>query len=96
METETSLVWSNGAIELDTITEVGLNLAFVIYPSNAECEDTIRLNHSLYDFSLLKLWVLVINLLNRLEYLANCLKILFLMAILLLEVGHYCFNFHNV
>ena len=36
----------------------------IVYPSNTECEDSVWLNDSLYDFSFLKLWVLVVNLLD--------------------------------
>ena len=88
METETSLVWSDSRVELYSVTCVSLYFAVVIYPCNLESKDTLRLYDTLYDLCLLKLWVLVVNLLDRLQYFVYCLKILWLILILGLEFGH--------
>ena len=47
MKTDTSLVRSNGIIELYTITGVNLNLSLVVYPRYTELDLTIRLSQSL-------------------------------------------------
>ena len=47
MEAETSLVGADGRVELNPVTEVGLNLSLVVNPGNPECEDTVRLYDSL-------------------------------------------------
>ena len=82
METETSLVGANGRVELNPVTEVGLNLSLVVNPGNPECEDTVRLDDSLYDLGLLELGMLVVNLFDGLKHLADSLEVLFLVTIL--------------
>ena len=64
MEAQTTLVRANGAVELYTITKVGLNLTLIVNPSYTESEDALGLNHALNDLSFLKLRMLVINLLD--------------------------------
>ena len=73
MEAETALVRTDGGIELHAVTEVSLHLTLVIDPCYAECEDAIRLHHSLHNLSLLELGVLVVHLFNRLQNLLNSL-----------------------
>lgn len=41
METETTLVGTEGGVELDTETAVDLDLALVVLPDNAELDDTL-------------------------------------------------------
>ena len=88
METETALVRSDCRVELHSVTCVCLNLALVVYPCNLESKDTLRLYDTLNDLTLLKLWELVVNLLDRLQYFVYCLEILWLILILGLEFGH--------
>ena len=64
METDTSLIWTNGAVELDTITGVCLYLTLVVNPCHTESEDTVRLDHTFNDFRLLKLRMLIVNFLD--------------------------------
>ena len=47
MESQTSLVRSNCAVELYTVTFVDLYLAIVIYPRNLERNDALRLYQTL-------------------------------------------------
>ena len=96
METQTSLVRTNCAIELNTIAEVSLNLAVIVNPRYAESEDAVGLYHTLNDLCLLKFGMLVINLLDRLQYLAYCLQILALAWMLALEIRHYIIYIHIV
>jgi len=42
MESETSLVWAEGRVELDSIATVDLWLAVVILPHDAELDDALR------------------------------------------------------
>ncbi len=62
METNTAFVRANGIVELHTIAEVGLNITFVVHPSNTERKDTVGFNQAFYDFSFLELWMLVIDI----------------------------------
>lgn len=88
METKTAFVRADGAIELHTVTEVSLHFAFVVNPGYTESEDTVRLHETLYDFCLFKFRMLVVNFLDRLENLLNCLKVLFFLAVLRLKLSH--------
>ena len=63
METKTSLVRSDGRVELNSVTCVSLNFTIVINPSNLECKDTLRLYDTLNDLCCLELRVLVVNFL---------------------------------
>ena len=40
MEAKTTLVWTQGGIELDTVSSVDLNLSLVILPDNTELNDS--------------------------------------------------------
>lgn len=63
METKTSFVWSDSSVELNTVTQVSLNITSIINPRYTEGKDSIRLNYSFNDFSLLKFRMLVVNFL---------------------------------
>ena len=80
MEAETSLVGADSGVELNPVAEVGLNLTLVVNPGYPECEDTVGLDDSLDDLSLLELGMLVVNLFDGLEYFADCLQVLFLVT----------------
>ena len=67
VETQSAFVRANGSVELHTVTEVRLYLALVVNPCYAEREDTVGLNHALDDLRTLKLRMLVVGLLDRLE-----------------------------
>src|SRR5690606_6223144 len=47
MKTDTAFVWPNGAVHLDAITAVDLDLAPIIDPSDPELNDPLRLQHPL-------------------------------------------------
>ena len=96
METKTSLIWSDSRVELYSVTCVCLNFTVVVNPSNLECKDTLRLYDTLNDLSLLKLRVLVVYLLDRLQYFVYCLEVLFLIRILGLKLGHQFLCVHFV
>ena len=64
METDTAFVRSNSCIELYTVTQVSLYITCIVNPSNTECENSVWLYDSLYDFCFLKLRMLVVNLLD--------------------------------
>ena len=69
----TTLVRANGIVELYAVTEVNLYLTLVVYPGDTEGEDTIGLDEALDDLVLLKLWMLVVNVLDRKEDLTDSL-----------------------
>lgn len=41
METETTLVGTEGGVELDTVTAIDLDVAVVVLPDNTELNDTL-------------------------------------------------------
>jgi hypothetical protein len=51
MEAQTTLVRSKGAVHLDPIAAVYLDLPFVINPRNAELNHPLRLNDAFEDFA---------------------------------------------
>lgn len=57
METETTLVWTEGGVVLDTETTVDLDLALVVLPDNTEVDDALWDGGDLQ--GLLVLWVLL-------------------------------------
>jgi hypothetical protein len=57
VESETALVWAESGIELNAVSLVDLALALVVFPDNAELDDTLRDGGNLE--SLLILWVLL-------------------------------------
>ena len=96
VETDTALVGADSAVELHTITQISLNLALVIDPRYAECDDAVGLNHALHDFGALKFGVVVIYLLDRLQYFAYCLQILALTGVFAFEFCHQIINVHGL
>ena len=95
MEAQTTLVRANSAVELYTITKVGLNLTLVVNPGYTESEDALGLNHALNNLCFLKLRMLVINLLDRLKDFTYSLQILGFAWVFSLQVGHDFLNVHD-
>ena len=60
METDTAFVRTDSVVELYTITEIGLNFPSVVYPSDTESEDTIRLYQSFDDLGFFKFGMLIV------------------------------------
>ena len=73
VEACTTLVRANSIVELYAVTEVDLDLTLVVHPGDTEGEDTIGLYETLDDLVLLKLWMLVVNVLDRKEDLTDSL-----------------------
>jgi hypothetical protein len=65
VETDTAFVWADSVVELNTISQVGLNFTFIIHPCYTECENTVGLYQSFDDFGLFKFWVLVVDIFDR-------------------------------
>ena len=68
MEAEATFVRADRVVELDTVTQVYVHFALVVDPGHTESEDAIGLDKALDDFRFLKLWMLVVDALNRGEY----------------------------
>ena len=95
METQATLVRANGAVELHAITDVYVHLAFVVYPRHTESQHALWLYDALDDLCLFKFRMLVIYILYRQEHFSHCLQILQFAWVLLLQLLHNFFNFHN-
>ena len=88
MEAQTALVGADGAVELYAIAEIGLHLAAVVDPRHAEGEDAVGVHDALHDLRALEFGVLVVDLLDRLQYLLHGLQVLAFARVLALELGH--------
>ena len=49
VETDTSLVWADGAVHLDAETTIYSDLTGIVHPRHPENDDTLRLGHSLHN-----------------------------------------------
>ncbi len=94
METQTSLVRSDGRIELDTIAGVCLHLPIVVNPCHLESEYALRLNDTLNNLGVLKFRMLVIYVLYGLQNFMYSLEIFLLVRVLGLKLGHQFICFH--
>ena len=81
MKSETSLVRSDSAVELDSVTSVDLDLAVIVDPSYSEHDLTLRLYDPLEDLLLDKLRVYGKCRCDRVKELINCLEEFRLVAI---------------
>ena len=75
MEAEATFVRADRVVELDTVTQVYVHFALVVDPGHTESEDAIGLDKALDDFRFLKLWMLVVDALNRGEYFFHGLQV---------------------
>lgn len=95
METDAALVRANGFIELHAIAEVGLNLAAVIDPCHAECDDTVGLDHALDDACFFEFRVLVVDIGYRDKDFLHGLQILFFSRMLCFQRAHDGIYIHS-
>ena len=96
METETSLVGSDSAVELYAIAQVGLDITVIVNPGNTESEDPVGLDDSLDDLCLLNPRTLFVAILDGRTSLLYRPLIFFLSRVLGLETGHDFCGFHDV
>ncbi len=73
-EAQAALVGSYSAVELDAEAAVYINLARIVYPSNAEFYNALRLSESLKKTHLLIFGVLCNHSFKGLEHFFNSLK----------------------
>ena len=92
METQATLVWTNGRVELYTVAEVDLHFTSVIDPRNTEGDDSFRFNESFEERYLLELGMLVINIFDTDEHFLDGLQIFFLAWMLCLQLRHELIN----
>lgn len=85
METQTALVRTDRAVELDAEAAVDLNLALVIHPRHAELDDALRLDDLLEHAGGDVLRMLLNNRLKGLEDFHHCLMELRLTRVALLD-----------
>ena len=76
METQTALIRADSAIELHAVTDIHLYLTLVINPGHTERGDTLGFHDALYYFCLFKFRMLVVHVLDGLQYFTNSLKVL--------------------
>ena len=101
MEADTTLVWAECAIHLNTETTINLNLTTVVQPRYTEHNYTLRLCDALQYFELLQSRVCNDIWSQRLSHLTNCLVELGLIWVLGDNLCHKILNpllfsiFHN-
>ena len=89
METETSFVRTDCAVELHAVAEVGLDFTLVVDPGDAESEDTVGFDHPLHNLCLLEFGMLIVNFFNTFEHFLHCLEVLAFPRMFRLEHRHY-------
>lgn len=94
METYAAFVWADSHIMLYAICHIGLDIAFVIHPRNAECKNTIRNAKTLNQVLFFKFGMCIIYILNRIQNFFYCLKIFRFIRETTSQVVHYFFYFH--
>ena len=85
MEAQTALVGADGAVELDAVAAVHLDLALVIDPGYTEGDDALRLDQTLDEAGLLVLGMLLHDGLDALQDLADSLQEFGLVSIALFQ-----------
>ena len=83
MEAQAALVGADGAVELDAVAAVHLDLALIIDPGHTEGDDALGLDQTLDQASLLVLGMLLHHGLDALQHLADSLQELRLIGIAL-------------
>ena len=94
METDTALVGTDSVVELHTVADIVLDLSLVVNPCHAECENTIRLNHTLDDTGFFVFRMLVVNVFYAKKNFFHCLEEFLLSGMLGLKIGQNLINIH--
>ena len=96
MEAKAALIGANSTVELHAIADVDLHFALVVNPGHAEGRDALRLDDAFHNLCFLELWMLVIDILDAFQHFADCLKVLSLAWMLLLQALHDFLNVHSI
>ena len=96
MEAQATFVRANGIVVLDAIAHVGLYVALVVNPVDAELNDTVGDAQPLNEIGAVKLRMFVVLFLDGTKYLADGLDILGLVGETLLQASYYFCCFHNL
>ena len=73
VESQSTLIRADGAVELHAVAQVHLYLALVVDPGHTEGNDALGFHDALHDLRLLELGVLVIHILDALQHLSDSL-----------------------
>ena len=92
LEAQAALVRADSAVKLAAVTDVGVIIAVVVHPHDAEGEHALGLDHAVQEVGLLVLGVLVHHGGDRGEDLLNGLNKLGLVPVFLLHVLDYAGN----
>ena len=94
VEAETTFIGTDGTVELDAVTGVGLDLTLDVDPGDAEGKNAVRLYQTFHDLGFFEFGVLVVNFLDGFQNLLNGLQVLFLQRVLGLKACHDVSRFH--
>ena len=92
---QTAFVRADGVVVLDAVAHVGLNLALVVGPGDAELDDSIGDAEALHEIVFLKFGVLVVLFFDGGEHLAHCLDVLRLIGESSFQILYYLCCVHN-
>ena len=84
-----------GVVELHAVTQVHLYFTFIVYPRHLECKDAVWFNQSLNQRSSFKLWMLVVDIFNGMQYFLYSLQVFRFTRMLSFERSHNLINIHN-
>ena len=95
MKTKTALIGSDGAVELDTVALVYMDLSVVVNPGNAEHNDALGLNKSFKQRTFLIFGMGLYNGGQRFENLSSCLVKFFFNGVFCLELLKHYFGIRH-
>lgn len=71
METDASLIWTDGVVELHAIADVDVDITVVVHPRHAESEDAVGLYEAFHETDAFKFRMLVIDGFDGLQNFAH-------------------------
>ena len=96
METQTTFVRTNGAVELHAIAQVDLYLALVVDPRYAEGDDTFGLYDAFHNLCFFKLRMLVVHVLDGIKHFPYSLQEFYFAWMFLLQALHDFLYVHSI
>ena len=95
VETQSALVGADGVVELDTVADIGLYFALVVYPYDFERKDAVGFDDPFRDTVGLEFGVLVVGVFDGHQHFAHGLEVFAFTGVFAFEVGHDFVNVHS-
>ena len=88
MKTQSSFIRSDGIVKLNPVTQVYMDRPLVVGPGYLENQYAIGFDDPVHNIGRAEMGILIVNLLDRFQDLANGLVVLHLTGVLLRQVKH--------